>query len=366
MGKWKSSVEKLVMDLNFWKNKTIFLTGNTGFKGSWLTMILLKLNANVVGYSLTAPTAPSLFLESKLDNKIKTFYNDIRDYSNLEKAIKSVKPDIIIHAAAQSLVSEGYDDPLNTYSTNIMGTVNILEILRKLNDTNLLINVTSDKCYMNNDLKQAFVETDSMGGKDPYSSSKGCSEIITNAYQNSFFQNTEKNLNVSLASVRAGNVIGGGDWAKNRLVPDILDSYKNKQELCIRNLNSTRPWQHVLDPLFGYLKLIEKLYNDKAYSGGWNFGPNSTNEISVMQLVNSFENSLNYKFKKNILKENFITESNFLKLDTSKASKKLKWSPKITFDDSVNLISEWFLNWLEDGNAEKITNDQIDFFLEKD
>ena len=354
------------MDLNFWKNKTVFLTGNTGFKGSWLTMILLKLNANVVGYSLTAPTAPSLFVESKLDNKINTFYDDIRDYSKLEKAIKSVKPDIIIHAAAQSLVSEGYDNPLDTYSTNIMGTVNILEVVRKLNNTNLLINVTSDKCYMNDDLKHSFLETDAMGGKDPYSSSKGCSEIITNAYQNSFFQNITNDLNVSLASVRAGNVIGGGDWAKNRLVPDILYSYQNKQELCIRNLNSIRPWQHVLDPLFGYLKLIEKLYYDKAYSGGWNFGPDPKNEISVMHLVNSFSKSLNYKFKKNILEENFIPESNFLKLNTSKANEILKWSPKITFDDSINLISEWFLHWLEERNAEKITNDQIDFFLTKD
>ena len=285
------------MNLDFWKNKKVFITGNTGFKGSWLSLILLKLNCNIVGYSFNPPTKPSLFNETALNKKFTTYFADVRNFEKLYECINSTKPDIIIHCAAQSLVYCGYENPLETYSTNVMGTVNVLEALRKVDFKCILINVTSDKCYLNKEEEISFVETDPMGGKDPYSSSKGCSEIISNSYIESFFNKDSNYSYKAVASVRAGNVIGGGDWAPNRLIPDLMKSYLAKSSLTIRNPNFVRPWQHVLEPLFGYLELAEKLFYNKDFMGGWNFGPSISDQMSVIEIVNKFSSKIELNYQ---------------------------------------------------------------------
>ena len=267
-------MENMVTE-KFWKGKSVFITGHTGFKGSWLSIWLNRMGAHVSGYSLAPPTVPSNFELTGIGKDIVSVINDIRDYSLVEKAIKTNQPEIVFHMAAQPLVRRSYVDPVETYSTNVMGTVHLLEAIRKTDCVKAVINVTSDKCYENKEWIWGYRENDPMGGYDPYSSSKGCAELVSSAYLNSFFNPVAYGTHgVALASVRAGNVIGGGDFGEDRLVPDIVRAFSISEPVNIRLPNSVRPWQHVLEPLSGYLMLAEKLYNEGGkYSGAWNFGP---------------------------------------------------------------------------------------------
>ena len=322
---------------------------------------MLRLNCQIVGYSLNPPTSPSLFYAAKLNEKIETYYNDIRDFEKFEECVFKFKPDIVIHCAAQSLVSVGYTNPIETYSTNIMGTINLFEILKKINLECLLVNVTSDKCYIYQDKKKSFIESDPLGGKDPYSSSKACSELITYAYNETFFKDKS---NVSLVSVRSGNVIGGGDWASNRIVPDIFSSYLNKEPLKIRNPSYVRPWQHVLEPLVGYLRLIEKLFINKNLIGAWNFGPSTNDQLSVIELVQKFSKKIKFDYIENT-DPLLVKETDFLMLDSKKAKKYLKWNNVLTIDETIDLIIEWFQRWNSSDDVEEFTSNQIEFYFGK-
>lgn len=328
--------------LNFWKDKRVFLTGHTGFKGSWMAIWLSQLGAKVRGYSLNPPTKPSLYVEAKIDDLIESEINDIRDYEILSKSINDFSPEIVIHMAAQPIVRASYEIPLETYETNVMGTANILQASLQSSSIKAVVNITTDKCYENKEQNIAFCETDPMGGYDPYSSSKGCAELITSAYRDSFY----KKRGIGIASVRAGNVIGGGDWAQDRLIPDILKAFESNIAVVIRNPKSTRPWQHVLEPLSGYIILAEKLYNDPIkYSESWNFGPNSEDILSVDKILDHMiriwpNNTWKLDDNKN------PHEANFLKLDITKAKSKLGWHPKWNIEKSLERIVLWHKTWL--------------------
>ena len=327
---------------NAFLNRKVLITGNTGFKGSWLSIWLLELGAEVFGYALPPERNDDNFVSSKLQNKIHHFDGDVRDFDTLNKVVKNIEPDIIFHLAAQPLVVKSYDDPYETYSTNIMGVVNILEVARKNSKVKVLINVTSDKCYHNNNWVWGYRENDKMGGNDPYSASKGSSEIITQSYIKSFFS---KEGTTNVASVRAGNVIGAGDWAENRIIPDYFRSLKNKQMLLIRNPYSTRPWQHVLEPLSGYLVLACKLLdNSKEYQGGWNFGPLDSKNYSVQELIDHISKKSNYFNSKIENDSSKVHEAKFLQLDISKAKSLLHWSPILDFEKTIEFTVHGYLS----------------------
>jgi len=327
----------------FWKGKRVFLTGHTGFKGSWLALWLRSLGVEVKGYSLNPPTEPSLFKEAKIDSIVDSQINDIRDLTALKKSIVDFDPDILIHMAAQPLVRYSYDAPVETYETNVIGTVNILESARFCKNLKAIVNITTDKCYENDGRFEGYKEDDPMGGYDPYSSSKGCAELIASAYRRSFLQDQ----GVGLASVRAGNVIGGGDWADDRLIPDILRSFEKNKSVIIRNPKATRPWQHVLEPLSGYLILAEKLYkNQKEYAEGWNFGPNEKGAKPVEWILDKMTNKWpdsSWELDQNPNPH----ESDFLKLDISKAKSKLGWKTVWELSYALEKIIDWHKMWLD-------------------
>jgi CDP-glucose 4,6-dehydratase len=332
---------------NFWKNKKVFLTGHTGFKGSWMAIWLSHLGAEVKGYSLEPPTNPSLFVEAKVKSLIESEINDIRDYTKLSLSIKNFSPDIIIHMAAQPLVRASYKNPLETYETNVMGTANILHAAIESRTIKAIVNITTDKCYENREIDIAYKENDPMGGFDPYSSSKGCAELVTSAYRESFL----KNKNIGIASVRAGNVIGGGDWAEDRLIPDILKAFESNKSVVIRNPQATRPWQHVLEPLSGYLMLAEKLYNSPSkFSEGWNFGPNYQDVKpvgSILEYMTKLWPGSSWQLDKS---EN-PHEANLLKLDISKAKSKLQWKPVWSLETALNKIVKWHTSWIAQASS---------------
>ena len=326
---------------NFWKNKKVFLTGHTGFKGSWMAIWLSHLGAEVKGYSLEPPTNPSLFVEAKVESLIESEINDIRDYTKLSLSIKNFSPDIVIHMAAQPLVRASYINPLETYETNVMGTANILHAAIESPTIKAIVNITTDKCYENREIDIAYKEDDPMGGFDPYSSSKGCAELLTTAFRQSFF----RHKNIGIATARAGNVIGGGDWAEDRLIPDILRAFESNKPVIIRNPHSTRPWQHVLEPLSGYLMLAENLYNNPInFSEGWNFGPNYKDVQPVDIIVESMS-----KFWPNssweLDQSDNPHEANLLRLDISKAKSKLNWYPIWSLQESLEKIVQWHKTW---------------------
>ena len=349
------------MNKNFWKNKKVLITGNTGFKGSWLTIWLKKMNADIIGYSNSIPTNPSLFELAKLENEIESIVGDIKDYNLLKQVIEKYQPDIVFHMAAQSLVLQSYLDPIETYSTNVMGTVNILNAIREIKKTKVIVNVTSDKCYENNNSITGFTEGDPMGGHDPYSSSKGCAELITKSFRESFFGSNSKS-NVALASVRAGNVIGGGDWAENRLIPDIIRGIKKEEKIKIRNPNAIRPWQHVLDPLSGYIHLAEKLWDDKKnYAEGWNFGPDEKEIKSVSWIIEKITELWDSEIEWGL--ENEIQyEANNLILNCQKAKTKLLWQPEINIETALKWTIEWYKRNFEGEDMKKVTEEQITRF----
>ena len=344
------------MNYNFWKNRSVFVTGHTGFKGSWLCLWLSLMGAKVYGYSLKPLTNPNLYNVIMLKKKIKKSYiANLCDYKTLFSAMRESKPSVVIHMAAQSLVLESYEKPIETFSTNIIGTANLFEVSRKIKSIKAIINVTSDKCYENSGSPKSFTENDKLGGRDPYSGSKACSEIISSVYQKSFLSNE----GIHLASVRAGNVIGGGDFSKNRLIPDFFRSLEKRKTLSIRNPNSVRPWQHVLEPLRGYLMLSEKLVlNGPAFLGGWNFGPDKINEKSVQWLIKTLSKKFpnaNWKIKK--FKNKY--EAKVLRLNISKSKAKLNWKPKWSINTSLDMTSEWYRAFVNKKLMDKFSENQI-------
>lgn len=352
------------MNNNFWKGKKVFITGHSGFKGSWLSLWLIKLGATVKGYSLPPSTNPSTYSLFNLSNTMESEFGDINDYDKLLRSLQEFQPEIIFHMAAQPLVRYSYENPLETYKTNIIGTANLLESVKNLKGIKAVINITTDKCYDNNDDNKAYSEKDRMGGSDPYSSSKACSELVTNAYRKSFFAtNNYDEHGVALASARAGNVIGGGDWSDDRIIPDIIRSVEQKIDLDIRNPNATRPWQHVLEPLAGYMTLAEKLYIDGInFSEAWNFGPNENCSISVLDLVKKLDTLWDKSINWNIDKGNHPKESNYLRLDISKSKNKLSWKPLLDIDTTLHFIIDWSNAFVANEDMKKFTISQIESY----
>ena len=333
-----------MIDPAFWKGRRVFITGHTGFKGSWLSLWLKQLGASVTGYALDPPSSPSLFEDAGVFNSLqKNIHGDIRDVDLFNKSMQDASPEIVIHMAAQSLVRDSYTDPVSTYSTNVMGTVNLFEAIRKTSSVRAVLNITTDKCYENQEWDWGYREIEPMGGYDPYSSSKGCAELISSAYRRSFFQQES----VALATARAGNVIGGGDWAKDRIIPDAMRSFMDKTPLLVRNPMATRPWQHVLEPLSGYIILCQKLVEQpQEFAEGWNFGPNEEDvqPVSILAdiIVKNWGNQASWGFDEG---EVHPHEARALKLDCSKAKTQLKWKPIWTLERSLSETVQWYKAW---------------------
>jgi len=327
----------------FWKDKKVFLTGHTGFKGSWLSLWLQSMGAVVKGYSLAPPTNPSLFLVADVAKNMESQIGDIRDLDKLKESMLAFDPAILIHMAAQPLVRLSYVAPVDTYTTNVIGTVNVLEAARICPNLKAIVSVTTDKCYENKEWAWGYRENEPMGGHDPYSSSKGCAELVSSAYRNSFFNTKES---AALATARAGNVIGGGDWADDRLIPDILKAFENSKSVVVRNPLSTRPWQHVLEPLSGYLVLAEHLHDyGQDYAEAWNFGPKEEDCKPVHwildQMVATWGEGAGWELDQN----SHPHEAGFLKLDCSKAAARLHWRPKWNLENTLGLIVNWHQDW---------------------
>lgn len=330
--------------VNFFKDRRVLITGHTGFKGVWLSLWLHKLGAHVIGYALKPPTEPNLFEICKLKDKIVSIYGDVRDLESLKEVFEEHRPEIVFHMAAQSLVRYSYREPVETYETNVMGTVNVLEACRKAPSVCAVVNVTSDKCYENSDGVRNFYEDDPMGGYDPYSSSKGCAELVTTAYIKSYFNpDRYAEHGKALASVRAGNVIGGGDWAEDRLIPDCVRAFIKNKPVVIRYPDAVRPWQHVLEPLYGYLLLAQNLYQDgPAFAGGWNFGPNDEDAKPVRWVIEKVTEIWGSNALWMLDKSNHPYESRCLRLDCSKAKARLGWHPQWDLNSALKMTVEWY------------------------
>jgi CDP-glucose 4,6-dehydratase len=333
-----------MLNHSFWNGRRVFLTGHTGFKGSWLSLWLEALGANLTGYALDPPTQPSLFELAGAARTLRSIRGDIRDFSGLKTALADSCPEVIIHMAAQSVVRRGYEDPIETYSSNVMGTVNLLEAVRKLKHPAVIVNVTSDKCYMNREWVWGYREDEPMGGRDPYSSSKGCAELVTTAFQESFFPaaSFEKH-GVALASARAGNAIGGGDWTSDQLIPDIVRAFLAGQPCLIRNPSAVRPWQFVLEPLRGYLTLAERLREDPLrFASGWNFGPVDTDAKPVSWIADRLARSWGDHASWVHDSAMHPREAHFLKLDASKSKACLDWHPVLPLEQALDWVVEWY------------------------
>lgn len=349
----------------FWKNKRVLLTGHTGFKGSWLSLWLQSMGAQVTGYALAPPTNPSLFEVAEVGKNMTSIIGDIRNLEHLRKVFAEHRPEIVIHMAAQPLVRYSYIEPVETYSTNVMGTVNLLEAVRGTDSVKAVVNVTTDKCYENREWVWGYRENEAMGGYDPYSSSKGCAELVTAAYRNSYFHPDKYKIHgVAIASGRAGNVIGGGDWAVDRLIPDIMRAITEGKPVHIRNPHATRPWQHVLEPLSGYLVLAQKLYEDGAsYAEGWNFGPNDEDAQPVQWIVEKLTRSWGEGASWILDGGDHPHEAHYLKLDCSKAKARLDWHPQWHLEDALEAIIEWHRAYQNGENMQTLTLRQISTYI---
>ena len=349
---------------DFWHGKRVFVTGHTGFKGSWLSLWLQHLGADVTGFSLSPPTEPGLFDLANVGRDMRSVIGDVRDVAAVTKAMSETKPDIVVHMAAQSLVRYSYHNPAETYAVNVMGSVHVFEAARQTDSVQSIVNVTSDKCYRNNEWVWGYRESDRLGGYDPYSSSKACSEIITDAYRNSFFNSTNfSEHGVSIASVRAGNVIGGGDWATDRLVPDMMRAIYNGLPIKIRNPHSIRPWQHVLEPLSGYLLLAERLFADKGnIENSWNFGANDEDAKPVSWIVDYLTSKWGDNASYKIDGDPQPHEAKYLKLDCSKAKTELGWNPHWSLEVCLNNIISWHKSHLAGDDMRDVTLQQIGLF----
>ncbi len=358
MGSIKGKVNR-----DFWNGKRVFLTGHTGFKGSWLSLWLQQMGAIVKGYALEPNTSPNLFELAEVANNMESELGDITNLSQIKDSMHTFNPDILIHMAAQPLVRLSYEEPVLTYATNVMGTVNVLEAARTCKNLKAIVSVTTDKCYENKEWAWGYRENEPMGGHDPYSSSKGCAELVTSAYRNSFF-NSENSA--AIASARAGNVIGGGDWADDRLIPDILRSFEKKSPVIVRNPMATRPWQHVLEPLSGYLVLAEHLFTEgKSYAEAWNFGPKDEDCKPVSWILDKMVANWHDQATWELDKNNNPHEAGYLKLDCSKAASKLNWQPKWNLDFTLGKIINWHQHFLYGSNIQDECLNEIKEYQKK-
>jgi CDP-glucose 4,6-dehydratase len=340
---WQSALEGVVLNPSFWRGKRVLLTGHTGFKGSWMSLWLQAMGAQVVGYALAPPTNPSLFEVARVGQGMTSVLGDIRDLASLLAVFAEHRPEIVIHMAAQPLVRLSYQNPVETYSTNVMGTVNVLEAVRNTPGIKAVVNITTDKCYENREWVWGYRENEPMGGYDPYSNSKGCAELVSASYRSSFFNaSSHAQHGVALATVRAGNVIGGGDWAQDRLIPDILAAFELHKLVDIRNPHAIRPWQHVLEPLRGYLTLAERLFEQGPdFAEGWNFGPNDEDAKPVGWIVAQMAQLWGSEAQWQIDGGEHPHEATYLKLDISKVRSRLDWHPALRLNDALKLIIDW-------------------------
>jgi len=350
------------MERTFWEGKRVFLTGHTGFKGSWLVLWLNALGANVTGYALEPPTDPSLFELCHLDELVNSRIADVRDGETLSRTMADASPEIVIHMAAQPLVRDSYKIPVETYAINVMGTVNLLESVRNCKSVRAVVNVTTDKCYENREWVWGYRENEAMGGHDPYSNSKGCAELVTAAYRSSYFNPTSyEDHGVALASARAGNVIGGGDWATDRLIPDCVRALLRGEKIAIRNPHAIRPWQHVLEPLSGYMFLAQKLYEEGArFATGWNFGPDDNDAKPVEWIVRRMCADWGEGAAYEIDRGEHPHEAHYLKLDCSKAKAELGWHPRWNLDTAIDRSIEWARAYQQNRNLRDICLQQIE------
>lgn len=354
--------------LELFKGKRVLITGHTGFKGAWLSLWLHSLGAEVFGYALAPPTEPNLYSLCNVEKLVQSNIGDIRDFESLRSFVLKTSPEIIFHLAAQPLVRESYLDPRATFETNVMGTVNVFECLRASPKTRVLINITTDKCYENKEWLWAYRESERLGGHDPYSCSKACSELLTTAYSKSFFTSSdgERNSDIGVASARAGNVIGGGDWGKDRLIPDCIRALVDGQEISLRYPKAVRPWQHVLDPLNGYLLLAARIFQEPSvYSGAWNFGPDpadsKTVEFMVKELCTAYGGKATYSVEKKLQPH----EASYLKLDSTKAREIIGWQPCWTVEDTIQKIVTWVKAYQNKDDLLKLCHKQIEEFVEQ-
>ena len=353
----------VLKDLTFYKGKKVLVTGHTGFKGSWMCSLLLTLGAKVTGYALKPPTTPSLFELCGLQERMNSVIGDIRDLEALQKVFDEVQPEIVIHMAAQPIVRESYKNPVDTYAINVMGTVNVLECVRHTPSVRSFVNVTTDKVYLNKEWEWGYRENEELNGYDPYSNSKSCSELVTSSYKNSFFADGK----VAISTARAGNVIGGGDFASDRIVPDCVRAVASGKDIIVRNPYSTRPYQHVLEPVYAYLMIAMNQYEDGVYAGNYNVGPDDCDCITTGELVNLFCS----KWKAvSGNKVNWINqydggphEANFLKLDCSKMKNTFEWKPKWNVEQTMEKLVEWYYAYLEKKDVSKFMEKQIQEFL---
>lgn len=348
-------------DPAFWRGKKVFLTGHTGFKGAWASLLLRRFGASVYGYALPPTHPSSLFVAARVADDIKQCLADIRDLDRLRAALLEAQPDVIIHMAAQALVRPSYAEPVETFATNVMGTVHVLETARHLASVKAVLIVTSDKCYENDGGQAAFREGDRLGGNDPYSNSKACAELVTYSYRRSFFAESGA---ARIASARAGNVFGGGDWARDRLVPDAMQAFLDRQPLRIRNPNSVRPWQHALDPILGYFTLVEKLVADASFADGWNFGPNAESEQPVRNVVEQLQAMWGDGAGWTSDDGPHPHEAAFLRLDCERACSQLNWTPRLDLVQGLGLTVDWYKAHQRGRDLRQISLEQLDLVLD--
>jgi len=347
----------------FWAGKRVLITGHTGFKGAWLCLWLTHVGAEVTGFALPPPTNPSLFESAGIVDRVRSIQGDVRNYDTLRKVAADTRPDIVVHMAAQALVRPSFQDPLLTYSTNVMGTANLLEAVRQCGGVRVVLNVTSDKCYENREWVWGYREDDPMGGHDPYSSSKGCAELVTAAFRNSFFSNSKSSAR--LASVRAGNVIGGGDWAKDRLIPDFMRAAMLGDPLFIRNPHSIRPWQFVLEPLRGYLVLARRLWEEGSeYAQAWNFGPNDNDARTVQWIAERITDMWDDGSSWELDPGPHPHEASYLKLDSSKARSLLGWAPFMNVEAALHWTVDWYKRYRAGDDPYEVSLNQIKAYSE--
>lgn len=345
--------------MDFYKGKRVLITGHTGFKGAWLCQMLINAGAEVTGYALNPPTKPSLFEIANISGKMNSVIGDIRDLSKLKETFTKIQPEIVFHLAAQPIVRESYKNPVYTYETDVMGTVNICECVRTSDSVRSFLNVTTDKVYLNKEWEWGYRENEELDGYDPYSNSKSCSELVTHSYINSFF----KEMNIAVSTARAGNVIGGGDFANDRIVPDCIRAAIKHEDIVVRNPFSTRPYQHVLEPLYAYLMIAQKQYEDIKYAGYYNVGPDDRDCFQTGALVDLFVEHWGEGMKWIDKYDGGPHEANFLKLDCSKLKKTFGWQPHWDLNIAIEKVVEWSKCWLTNGDIEKCMNKQIEEFM---
>ena len=349
---------------DFYRGRRVFVTGHTGFKGSWLCKVLANAGAQVTGYSLEPPSNPSLFEIANIAGDIRSVIGDIRDQASLKKAFDEAKPEVVLHLAAQPIVRDSYKNPAYTYETNVMGTVNILECVRASDSVKSFLNVTTDKVYLNREWNWGYRENEELDGYDPYSNSKSCSELVTHSYKNSFFTDAEGRAIVPISTARAGNVIGGGDFANDRIIPDCIRSVQKGEDIVVRNPYSTRPYQHVLEPLYAYLMIAARQNQDSKYAGWYNVGPDDVDCFQTGALVDLFVSKWGDGIKWVDRYDGGPHEANFLKLDCSKLKGTFGWKPRWNLSDAMDKIVEWSKCWLSGGDVRACMDRQIDEFLD--